>query len=178
VTFIGPQHTELFLDRSVPEEELGLLTAGGQPWDRGGPLVFHSRWWIEGHWGRAFEIEQIESSGFAEPGRAGYAVLRKRVGRHTAEELERPDSSDPRELKALQREVHQLRWELKRIREERDTLEEMHERESELRAKRDRARHEAVTAHKQVRAMKRTRVWRAAMAGRRLYSRLGGNRDR
>jgi SAM-dependent methyltransferase len=80
----------------------------GRPWDESlvgmtvlspldGPgrrLVFHSEWWIRAHWGRAFEVVSIEES----DGRT--AVLRKRPGDVTADDLERPDPGDQREQAA------------------------------------------------------------------------------
>ncbi|MEA2450697.1 MAG: hypothetical protein QOG63_2629, partial [Thermoleophilaceae bacterium] len=55
---------------------LWSIVAGDEPWDddrvgmatlwpynewaHGGPMVFHSEWWIRSRWSRAFEIERLE----------------------------------------------------------------------------------------------------------------------
>jgi hypothetical protein len=58
----------------------------GEPWDRGGPDVMHSPWWIRAHWGRAFEILRLEPG---EQGAHGLVVMRKRAVALTREDLER-----------------------------------------------------------------------------------------
>lgn len=72
-----------------------------------GPAVWHSRWWLEEHWGRAFKILKHKPRGFAH-GRPGQGVLlmRKRPRRITAEDLERINPNEPRETEAL---LHQIR---------------------------------------------------------------------
>lgn len=43
-----------------PDGSEGMTSlASGRPWDVGGPVVFHDRWWLHEHWGRGFEV-QIE----------------------------------------------------------------------------------------------------------------------
>jgi hypothetical protein len=58
-------------------------------------VVFHSQWWLRAHWGRAFELASIEE---AEGGRV--VTLRKRPGEIDADDLERPEPGDERELAA------------------------------------------------------------------------------
>ncbi len=78
------------------------------PWDEGGPIVFHSEWWIREHWGRAFEVEFLERNDPAEaPQGQGATLLRRREERPTVEELERA-ADDPRELAAALHNVKQL----------------------------------------------------------------------
>jgi hypothetical protein len=30
-----------------------------KPWPQGGPSVLHSPWWLQAHWGRAFEVVDL-----------------------------------------------------------------------------------------------------------------------
>jgi hypothetical protein len=90
----------------------------GQGWDLGGPMVLHSPWWIEEHWGRLFEVERLVPSGFfdddagARQDDHGAVTLVKRPGEAPSrEELERLDSAEGREATALFHEVRHLRAE-------------------------------------------------------------------
>ena len=86
----------------------------GRGWDDGGPTVFHSEWWIREHWGRAFVVESVEERGVMlgpEWNGQGVVVLRKRALQITAEDLERIDPSDEREIDALRHNVRQLHHE-------------------------------------------------------------------
>ena len=90
-----------------------------QTWDRGGPIVLHSPWWIVEHWGRAFEIESIHDSGFMSPtdpeAGHGYVLLRKKAVTLRTADLERIDPREPREIAALQHAVERLRREVRRL---------------------------------------------------------------
>jgi SAM-dependent methyltransferase len=78
------------------------------PWDSGGPVVFHSEWWIREHWGRQFEVLFLERHDPTEtPGGQGAVLLKSRPERLEPTELERP-SNDERELEALRHNVAQL----------------------------------------------------------------------
>ncbi len=79
----------------------------GQPWDQGGPAVFHSGWWIKEHWGRAFDIVTLRES----PQGQGVVVARKRPIEITPPELERIDPSEWREIEALRHNIRQLQYE-------------------------------------------------------------------
>jgi len=87
----------------------------GRSWDQGGPTVFLSNWWIEEHWGRAFEILTLREDGFAAtpPDWRGQGVVlaRKRPGKISIGELERIDADDPREIEALRHNIRQLHHE-------------------------------------------------------------------
>ena len=85
----------------------------GQPWSLGGPMVFHSEWWIREHWGRGFEIVKLETGD--EPTTHGWVVLRKRNVAIDAAEFERL-GDDPRELDALRYNLEQLYAEDRRLR--------------------------------------------------------------
>jgi SAM-dependent methyltransferase len=99
----------------------------GRSWDQGGPLVFLSRWWIEEHWGRAFDILTLREEGFAAalPGWIGQGLVlaRKRPGEITAAELERIDPSERREIEALRHNIRQLHHKSKESCEAREWLE-------------------------------------------------------
>jgi SAM-dependent methyltransferase len=107
------------------EDRIGMNVV--QPylsWDDGGPGVFHSRWWLEAHWGRAFEVVEVRTSGFDSKVGEGHgtALLRKKEGQPTAEELKRPQPDEPREYLALRHNVSQLSLEIRALRDERDAL--------------------------------------------------------
>ena len=85
------------------------------PWNDGGPIVFHSEWWIREHWGRAFEIEFLERSDpedEASSGASGQgaAVLRPRPNPPDPQRLREP-ADDSREVAALEHNVEQLHHE-------------------------------------------------------------------
>ena len=86
----------------------------GRSWDEGGPTVFHSEWWIREHWGRAFDIGSVEQQGVMlgpQWNGQGVVMLRKRAAEITAEEFERIDPSDEREIEALRHNLRQLHHE-------------------------------------------------------------------
>jgi hypothetical protein len=57
------------------------------------PVVFHSEWWLQSHWGRMFSrVELLERDGLR------LALLSQPVGGITAEQLERPAEGDEREV--------------------------------------------------------------------------------
>ena len=92
----------------------------GRGWDEGGPTVFHSEWWIREHWGRAFVVDSVEERGVMlgpEWNGQGVVVLRKRAIQITAEELERIDPADEREIEALRHNLRQLHHESQTARE-------------------------------------------------------------
>jgi SAM-dependent methyltransferase len=90
------------------EDRTGMLvTKKWNPWDSGGPIVFHSEWWIREHWGRAFEVLHLER---AQPGPGeaqGAMLLRPRPVEVSFAALEQ-SADDPRELAALATSVEQL----------------------------------------------------------------------
>jgi SAM-dependent methyltransferase len=107
------------------EDRIGMNVV--QPylsWDEGGPGVFHSRWWLEAHWGRAFEVVEMRPSGFDSSVDEGHGtvLLRKKGRPPTPEELERPQPDEPREYLALQHNIRQLSLEIRALRDERDAL--------------------------------------------------------
>lgn len=117
-TFLGEGMMEPLTGEKWDEDRIGMNTLlHGNPWDRGGPIALNSPWWIRAHWGRAFEIldfkPRIEGDA---PASHGLVLMRKKPVRLTAEELERLEPDEPREIAALQHHVEQLRDETLRIR--------------------------------------------------------------
>jgi SAM-dependent methyltransferase len=120
VTFMGRGMSEEIAGEPWDENSFGMnVIKYGQSWDLGGPMIVHSPWWIEEHWGRAFEILSLEPDGFgAKPWLDHGSVLMRRRDREIdAEELERIGERDPREPHALAHNVKQLHAEALELRE-------------------------------------------------------------
>jgi SAM-dependent methyltransferase len=114
LTFMGSGMSVEMTGEGWDESRFGMnVLKCGQSWDLGGPMVMHSPWWIEEHWGRAFEILSLVPAGFAtEPSLGhGSVLMRKRGDRVTPEMLERIAPEDHRETRALSHDVRQLRAE-------------------------------------------------------------------
>jgi SAM-dependent methyltransferase len=114
-TVVGPGQTD-FMGLPIGEDDVGMnVFAPYTPWDGGGPLIFHSRWWLRAHWGRLFDITELRAG--ARPGPPplygqGVVVMRKRPGALTIAELERPQRDEPREWSALHNNIASLSREL------------------------------------------------------------------
>lgn len=108
-------------ERVAEADRVGMnVLHHGRSWDQGGPAVFLSRWWIEKHWGRAFEILTLREEGFAAtPKWRGQGVLLARKGpvAITVEELEGVDPADAREIEALRHNIRQLHHESQKARD-------------------------------------------------------------
>ena len=105
------------------EHNIGMnVYEEGQDWSFGGPMVLHSPWWIEEHWGRLFDIERLKARGFhgdtVEPGQddQGVVVLRKTDRAVTAEDLVRLDPGQTREAPAIYHDLLHLRAEVTGLR--------------------------------------------------------------
>jgi SAM-dependent methyltransferase len=119
VTYAGAAVAAARLAEPWNEDERGMFVS--HHWrsfaDSSGPAVLHSRWWLEEHWGRAFEILEHRPSGFAgADGGQGILLLRPRPGRFSPQELERTNPAEPREAEALRRQVGTLLTELEALR--------------------------------------------------------------
>jgi SAM-dependent methyltransferase len=112
-TFMGRGMVEEIAGEPWDDEKFGMnVIKCGQSWDLGGPMVIHSPWWIEEHWGRGFEIVSITPDGFAsKPWLCHGSVMMRKRGPVKADELERINPSDSRETLALAHNVEQLRRE-------------------------------------------------------------------
>jgi len=133
-TFLGPGGPHGIAGVEWSEDGTGMnVLRPGQGWERGGPTVLHSEWWIRAHWGRAFEVRELSRSGFGYPDdRAlgqGVVVLAPRAVELSPIELEAPEPGETRELVALRENLRQLQLESRSFRdahqaaaEERDGL--------------------------------------------------------
>lgn len=81
------------------------------------PVVQHSPWWLRAHWGRAFDILDLEPSGFGGAARSGqgWVLLRKKPVELTPADLERWEVGEPREQAALSHRVRQLERQIERL---------------------------------------------------------------
>jgi SAM-dependent methyltransferase len=120
-TFMGRATWERSAQRPVDEDELGMAVLGlhREIADTSGPIVLHSPWWLQAHWGRAFEILSIQSDGFLVPGKGhGVVVTRKRDVQLSTDDLEWPDRDDPRELAAQRTQIVLLEQNAARLRDQ------------------------------------------------------------
>jgi SAM-dependent methyltransferase len=120
VTFMGCGMSEEIAGEPWDAESFGMnVIRYGQSWDLGGPMVIHSPWWIEEHWGRAFEILSLAPDGFAAKPWLdhGSVLMRKREQTIDPAELERIAPGDTREVSALAHNVQQLHGETLDLRE-------------------------------------------------------------
>jgi len=110
-TFLGEGMIEQLIDEQWDEEKIGMNSlVHGASWDLGGPITLHSPWWLRAHWGRAFEILDLRPhTGGDRPAGHGLVLMRKKPVQVTAEDLQRLEPGEPREISALQHQVEQLR---------------------------------------------------------------------
>jgi SAM-dependent methyltransferase len=105
-------------DEPIGEDVVGMnVLSPATEWERGGPLIVHSEWWLRAHWGRAFEIAELRPGVPGGPPPLfgqGILVMRKRAGTYSRADLERPEAGEPRELAAAQQNVASLRREVER----------------------------------------------------------------
>jgi SAM-dependent methyltransferase len=123
VSFLGGAMYEVWTGEAWDEDRIGMTVLDyGQDWERGGPTVFHSPWWLREHWGRAFDVAHMREG--SAPREHGLVLLRRRPGPPvSAAELERIDPvAEPRELAALRHQVRMLQRESSGLRAERDAL--------------------------------------------------------
>ncbi len=114
-TFMGEGVSQSIAREPWVEDRVGMnVVSPGHGWDRGGPMVQHSPWWIRAHWGRGFDVVDLQPYGFSRVGREGQGsvLLRKRTVDVGAEDFERPEPGESRELVAARHNVAQLYAEL------------------------------------------------------------------
>lgn len=106
-TFHGPGMAESHQAQSgfpYVEQETGMICL---PTGEEGTFasIFHSPWWLEAHWGRAFEPVSISPDGFTGEAGSGHGLFvgKRRDERVTEEDLERAEADEARELVSLQR---------------------------------------------------------------------------
>lgn len=118
-TFMGEQMSQWLAGEPWEENRVGMnVLHTWQSWEEGGPSVLHSEWWVREHWGRAFEVVEIDSRPSMEGQLASHswAVLRKRPGNFTRAELERIDPAEEREVAALRHNLVQAQNEMVALR--------------------------------------------------------------
>ena len=107
-TYMGEGHSELLAGEEWDQDRIGMnVLRHYQGSDEGGPMVLISDWWLREHWGRAFEVVEIQH----DVQMLNWPLLRKRDVEVTAEELARL-SDDPREIEALRHNLRQVQREL------------------------------------------------------------------
>jgi SAM-dependent methyltransferase len=113
-TSIGPHHSEPIAGEGWEEDRIGMnALRHWASWEDGGPMVLHSEWWLQAHWGRAFEILTIDESPVEMAlSNHRWLAMRKRDVTLTVADLERPETGEPREFTAVRHNVRQLRGEL------------------------------------------------------------------
>jgi SAM-dependent methyltransferase len=102
-SYMGRMNGWAFTREEWDEDRVGMnVIRRDQGWDKGGPMVLMSDWWVQQHWGRAFEILK------ASPVHGQtWALLRKKDVTITAAELAEL-SDDPREIAALRHNITQV----------------------------------------------------------------------
>ena len=107
-TYQGEDHSKLLAGESWEEDRVGMnVQRHYQGWDRGGPMVLISDWWMREHWGRGFEVVEINHGAHNQ----NWPLLRKRDVKLTVEDFERP-SDDPREMLSVRHNLRQVQREL------------------------------------------------------------------
>lgn len=130
-SFMDRPMFEWAIDEPWQEDRVGMkIRRPARSWSEGGPLVFHSRWWLEEHWGRAFEMIATRagesrgaprgSTSGGPPVTQGRALLRPRPGQLCTEDLERVRTDEPREILALEHNRRELCEEVVQLRREAD----------------------------------------------------------
>ncbi len=160
-SYIG-ERQQWMLGEPWADERIGMnVINAGRGWYRGGPVVFHSEWWLRAHWGRAFEIVSIEEEGLVGQ---GLVVMRRCDVTLTPEELDRPEPDEPRELSAA---IHQGRQLYAEAAEQRRIARDLTRRVGELARPGDSTLGELHDARKQLAALEReharvtqSRSWR------------------
>jgi SAM-dependent methyltransferase len=102
-SYMGRLNGYAFTQEAWDEDLVGMnVLRRDQEWEDGGPMVLMSDWWVQAHWGRAFEI--VRSSPVH--GQT-WALLQKRDAEITVSELAEL-SDDPREIAALRHNIAQV----------------------------------------------------------------------
>ena len=117
-TFLGEGMIGELTAEQWGDDRIGMnALLAGNPWDIGGPFTLQSPWWIEAHWGRAFDIVAMRPhTGDDKPAGHGLVLLRRKPVRLTVQDLEKLEPNEPREVSALQHLVKQLRQETLELR--------------------------------------------------------------
>lgn len=118
-SYLGEGMWEALVEEPYREDQVGMTVLRHTEDGGAGSWVFHSEWWLRAHWGRAFEILAVERPPRSPAGTPeithSYIALRRRPGDFSAEDLERCDPAEPRELAGLQTNVRLLRSEIEAL---------------------------------------------------------------
>jgi SAM-dependent methyltransferase len=156
-TYMGRWICEFFTGEPWNEDRHGrTMLRHTWPWDKGGPGVLISDWWMREHWGRAFEIVDVT----AEVHNMTWPLLRKRNVELTTADIDEP-ADDPREYEALLTNLRLLRREIALI--EKNHRQEAEALEARVRAEYEQSTSWRVTAPVRA-AARRRRARRAAQA--------------
>ena len=141
-TYYGRWNSAYLAGEEWDENRIGMnVLRHNQDWDHGGPVVLMSDWWVDAHWGRAFDIlgRLDRFHNFT------WVLMQKRDVDLTPEDLEAP-ADDPREHRALrhnlrqvQREVDILSADMRRLdarqrEDQENSLKQIRQLETEVRA--------------------------------------------
>ena len=127
-TYLDSSYAD-YLDWAPSDDErFGMSAFGFADPDMHWPNVLHSDWWLREHWGRAFEVVELEAGvtdeyegGLRIPTQ-GWIALRSREGDFTPAELEREDPDDPRYREARRFQYELLRAEGEELKQRRQNL--------------------------------------------------------
>ena len=112
-SYMGEWNSESVAGEPWDPDRIGMnVLSHDHPWDEGGPMVLMSEWWMREHWGRAFEVVQVDQRVFNQT----WVLLRKKDVSITPGELMAP-GDDPREARALAHNVQQIRREARETRD-------------------------------------------------------------
>lgn len=115
-TYMGRWNSEFAAGEPWAEDRTGMnVLRHYEGWDRGGPMVLMSDWWVREHWGRAFEILEVAP----QVQNMSWALMRRRDVALTVADLERP-GEDPREFLALRHNLRQAQREIDQLVGERE----------------------------------------------------------
>ena len=113
-TYMGEWTSELLAGEPWDPDRIGMnVLRHNHPASDGAPLVMISDWWLREHWGRAFDVLEIDSQIHNQ----SWAVLRKRAVELTVADLEAA-GSDPREYAALRHNLVQAQREIETIQQQ------------------------------------------------------------
>jgi hypothetical protein len=111
-SYMGEWNSERLAGEPWDETRIGMnVLQHNRPWERGGPVVLMSDWWVEEHWGRAFDLVDRNPQIFNQT----WPLLRKRDVSITAEELIAPAAGEEREIRALRHNLTQLQREVTQL---------------------------------------------------------------